>query len=259
MRVGLVYGGLSVTALIEDDGCGFDLASITGAPSSPNRGLGLQGLAARASHLGGTLHIDSTPQWGTRVRAEVPYSPSMRAETSRSRWRVLVVHDRAVVRAGLVRMLSQVEPDIQVVGEIGDAVQAVEAYELVRPHVVLADLELAHVDGVQLTAYLRAADPDAAVVLLIGSIADDRVRAAARIGAVGFVERDADPADARPVDRRSGTWRFARDRRVPEPLHRVAGRAARRRAPHGQENARCEPSSSAAFPTSASPPSFGSR
>ena len=115
-------------------------------------------------------------------------------QTSRARWRVLVVHGRPVMRAGLVRMLSQVEPDIQVIGEIGDARQAVEAFELLRPHVVLADLDLPHVDGVQLTAYLRAADPAAAVVLLIGSVADDRVRAAAQIGAVGFVERDADPA-----------------------------------------------------------------
>ncbi len=194
VRVGIVYEGPSVTALIEDDGCGFDLATITGALSRPTRGLGLQGLAARASHLGGTLHIDSTPQWGTRVRAELPYFPPTLSETSRSRWRVLVVHGRPVVRAGLVRMLSQVEPDIQVVGEIGDARQAVEAFELLRPHVVLADLDLAHIDGVQLTAYLRAAEPAAAVVLLIGSVADDRVRAAAQIGAVGFVERDADPA-----------------------------------------------------------------
>jgi signal transduction histidine kinase/DNA-binding NarL/FixJ family response regulator len=194
VRVGLVYGGQTVTALIEDDGCGFDLAPITGPPSSPSRGLGLQGLAARARHLGGTLHIESTPQWGTRVRAEVPYFASALSDASRSRWRVLIVHERPVVRAGLVRMLSQIEPDIQVVGEIGDAMQAVDAFELLRPHVVLADLDLSHIDGVQLTAYLRAADPAAAVVLLIDSVTDDRVRAAAQIGAVGFVEHDADPA-----------------------------------------------------------------
>ncbi|MET0783120.1 MAG: GAF domain-containing protein [Leifsonia flava] len=193
VRVGLVYGGQTVTALVEDDGCGFDLASITGRPSSPVRGLGLQGLAARARLLGGSLQVDSTPQWGTRVRAEVPYVASALQDASRSRWRVLVVHDSVVVRAGLVRILSQIEPDIQVVGEIGDAMQAVEAFSLVRPHVVVADIDLSRIDGVQLTSYLRAVDPAAAVVLLIDSVADDRVRAAAQIGAVGFVERDADP------------------------------------------------------------------
>ena len=194
VRVGLVYGGESVTVLVEDDGCGFDLASVTGASASPARGRGLQGLAARARHLGGTLHIDSTPQWGTRVTAEVPYLASALAAELRSRWRVLVVHDRAVVRAGLVRMLSQIEPDIQVVGEVADAMQAVEAFELLRPHVVLADLGLRHIDGVQLTSYLRAVDPAAAVVLLIESVTDDRVRAAAQVGAAGFIEHDAEPA-----------------------------------------------------------------
>ncbi|MET1052755.1 MAG: GAF domain-containing protein [Mycetocola sp.] len=193
VRVGLVYGDQTLTALIEDDGCGFDVAAIPGRAANPARGLGLHGLAARARLIGGTVQIDSTPQWGTRVRAEVPYTVSADTDPARARWRVLVVHDRAVVRAGLVRMLTQTEPDIQVVGEIGDAMQAVEAFSLVRPHVVVADLDLSRIDGVQLTAYLRAADPTAAVVLLIDSVADDRVRAAAQIGAVGFVDHDADP------------------------------------------------------------------
>ena len=194
VRVGLVYGSQSVTALIEDDGCGFDLHEITARPSNPARGLGLRALAARARILGGTLDVDSTPQWGTRVRAEVPYRSSAPLDASRSRWRVLIVHENAVIRAGLVRILGQVEPDVQIVGEIGDASEAVDAFSLLRPHVVLANLDLPRIDGVQLTAYLRAVDPAAAVVLLIESVADDRVRAAAQIGAVGFVEHDADPA-----------------------------------------------------------------
>ena len=111
------------------------------------------------------------------------------------RWRVLVVHESPVVRAGLVRLLGNIEPDIQVVGEVGNAAQAVEAYELVRPHVVLAHLDLPHIDGAQLTSYLRAVDPDASVVLIIHDLDDERVRGAARIGAVGFVEHEADPGD----------------------------------------------------------------
>ena len=78
---------------------------------------------------------------------------------------------------------------------MGDAAQAVEAYELLRPHVVLAHLDLPHIDGVQLTSYLRAVDHDAAIVLLIHELDDERVRGAARIGAVGFIEHEADPGD----------------------------------------------------------------
>jgi DNA-binding NarL/FixJ family response regulator/two-component sensor histidine kinase len=197
VRVGLVYGGETTTVIVEDDGRGFDVAALTAtsAAAAPATAFGLQGLASRAQHLGGTLQVESTPQWGTRIRAEVPYSPTAQVGSARSRWRVLVVHESPVVRAGLVRLLSNVEPEIQVVGEVGDAGQAVEAYELLRPHVVLAHLDLPHIDGVQLTSYLRAVDPDASVVLLIHGLDDERVRGAARIGAVGFVEHEAEPGD----------------------------------------------------------------
>ncbi|WP_025157140.1 GAF domain-containing protein [Leifsonia aquatica] len=193
VRVGIVYGEREVTALIEDDGRGFDVAGLAKAPSRPLRGLGLQGLAARAEHLGGSIHIESTPRWGTRVRAELPVLPPAR-DHEHARWRVLVVHANPLIRSGLVRSLALAEPDIQVVGEVGDAQAAVEAFDLLRPSVVLADLDLPHVDGVQLTSHLRAADDEVRVVLLIGSVADDRLLGGTRVGAAGFVEATADPA-----------------------------------------------------------------
>jgi signal transduction histidine kinase/DNA-binding NarL/FixJ family response regulator len=196
IRVGLVYGSESIAVLVDDDGIGFDAAEFTHPRSSQVRpGLGLRGLVARAQHLGGIVQIDSTPGWGTRVRAELPYeAPSHADGSSRSRWRVLVVHDSPVVRAGLVRMLGLVEPDVQVVGEIGESAQVVEAYELLRPHVVLTHLHMPHIDGVRLTSYLRSADPGAAVVLLVDEVSDDAVRDAAQGGAVGFVKHDVDAA-----------------------------------------------------------------
>ncbi|AMB57778.1 hybrid sensor histidine kinase/response regulator transcription factor [Microterricola viridarii] len=194
VRVGLVYGSQSVSALVEDDGQGFDIEAIGDARHPASRGLGLQSLASRAARLGGTLHIESTPHWGTRVRAELP-STAAGALDSRSRWRVLVVHENAVVRAGLVRVLGHVEPDIEVVGEIAEAGAALEAYELLRPHVVLANLDLPHIDGAQLTSYLRAFDPRASVVLIVRNASDERMRGAARIGATGFVEYAADPIE----------------------------------------------------------------
>lgn len=193
VRVGIVYGEREVTALIEDDGRGFDVGGLAKAPSRPLRGLGLQGLAARAEHLGGSIHIESTPQWGTRVRAELPVAAAARGH-EHARWRVLVAHASPLIRSGLVRSLALAEPDIQVVAEVADAQAAVEAYDLLRPNVVLADLDLPHVDGVQLTSYLRAADDEARVVLLIGSVTDDRLLGGTRVGAAGFVEATADPA-----------------------------------------------------------------
>ncbi len=193
VRVGIVYGEREITALIEDDGRGFDVAGLARAPSRPLRGLGLRGLAARAEHLGGSVHIESTPEWGTRVRAELPVAPP-EPDRTHSRWRLLVAHASPLIRSGLVRSLALAEPDIQVVAEVGDAAAAVEAYDLLRPSVVLADLGLPHVDGVQLVSHLRAADEEARVVLLIDSVGDDRLLGATRIGAAGFVEASADPA-----------------------------------------------------------------
>ena len=70
----------------------------------------------------------------------------------------------------------------------------VDAYGLLRPHVVLTHLRMPHIDGVRLTAYLRAVDPAAAVVLLVDSVSDEGVREAAQGGAVGFVKHDVDAA-----------------------------------------------------------------
>ncbi|KQR52584.1 hypothetical protein ASF88_13800 [Leifsonia sp. Leaf336] len=193
VRVGLVYGEREVTALIEDDGRGFDVTGLSRPPNRPLRGLGLQGLAARAEHLGGSVHVESTPQWGTRVRAELPVA-ALSPEPDRSRWRLLIVHPIPLIRSGLVRSLALAEPDIQVVAEVGDAEAAMEAFDLLRPDVVLSALDLPHVDGTQLTSHLRAVDDEVRVVLLIGSIADDRLIGAAGVGAAGFVELSAEPA-----------------------------------------------------------------
>ena len=195
VRVGLVYGSDSTTVLIEDDGCGFDPSTVLhGVAGRMSQGLGLRGLVARARHLGGSLVVDSTPGWGTRIRAEIPTAPEGPVDPGRSRWRVLVVHDSPVIRAGLVRMLALAEPDIQVVGELADSAQVVDAYQLLHPHVVLTHLRMPHIDGVRLTSYLRAVDPEAAVMLLVDSVSDDGVHEAAQGGAVGFVNHDVDAA-----------------------------------------------------------------
>lgn len=193
VRVGIVYGEREVTALIEDDGRGFDVTGLSRPPNRPLRGLGLQGLAARAEHLGGSVHVESTPQWGTRVRAELPVA-ALSPDPDHARWRLLIVHASPLIRSGLVRSLALAEPDIQVVAEVGDAQAAMEAFDLLRPDVVLSDLDLPHVDGTQLTSHLRAVDDEARVVLLIGSVADDRLIGATRVGAAGFVELTAEPA-----------------------------------------------------------------
>ena len=74
IRIGLQYGADSVALLVEDDGVGFDTSAV-GAPDLTG-GYGLFGMDERARLLGGEVQIDSTPGWGTRIRAVLPYRAS---------------------------------------------------------------------------------------------------------------------------------------------------------------------------------------
>jgi DNA-binding NarL/FixJ family response regulator len=99
---------------------------------------------------------------------------------------LLLVDDEPRVRRGL-RMWFALEPDIRVVGEAADAAEAVALAQALRPDVVLMDVAMPGMDGVQATAALRAAEAPCAVVML--SMRDDpatRVRAEA-VGSFAFV------------------------------------------------------------------------
>ncbi|MCU0263562.1 MAG: response regulator transcription factor [Candidatus Nanopelagicales bacterium] len=106
--------------------------------------------------------------------------------------RVLVVDDHEVVRAGL-RMLLGRAPGIAVVGEASDGAGAVEAVALTGPDVVLMDLSMPGMDGVEATARLTAEHPEVRVVVLTTFADRDHVTAAIDAGAVGFMLKDADP------------------------------------------------------------------
>ncbi|WP_433558334.1 response regulator [Pseudonocardia xinjiangensis] len=191
VRVGMMYGAEDVAVVVEDDGAGFDPAVLTDRRRS---GLGLHGIVARAHRLGAELEIESTPGWGTRVRARIPYEPrdagsAVRADVP---WRVLVVDVRPVVRAGLVRLLAQAEPDIVVVGEIGDAREVVDAVRVLDPHVVLVDLRMPVLDGARLTSYIRAAGPGVSVLVITDDLSDELLRDAVHAGASGCIGTDLD-------------------------------------------------------------------
>ena len=101
---------------------------------------------------------------------------------------VLLVDDRPTVRRGL-RMWLEIEPEVSVVGEAADGEEAVSLAEKLRPDVVLMDVKMPGVDGIEATGKLQAVDPCIAVVIL--SLYDDiDTRARARnAGATAFVAK----------------------------------------------------------------------
>jgi signal transduction histidine kinase/DNA-binding NarL/FixJ family response regulator len=199
VRVGVFYGSDDVIVVVEDDGAGFDVEALK---SRTRDGLGLNGIVARANQLGADLEIESNPGWGTRLRARVPYDTTLLANRAQrgTLWRVLVVNHQAVLRAGLVRLLAGAEPQIQVVGEVGDARDVVDAVRVLEPDVVLLELEMPGLDGARLTSYIRAGSPDVAVLLVAGDGSEALLRNAVSAGARGAVGLDVDgPSLARAV------------------------------------------------------------
>jgi DNA-binding NarL/FixJ family response regulator len=110
--------------------------------------------------------------------------------------RVFLVDDQALVRAGF-RMLIEAQPDMEVVGEADGGRTALEALAVTRADVVLMDVRMPGVDGVQATERLLArspADPPKVIVLTTFDL-DEYVFAAIRAGASGFLLKDARPEE----------------------------------------------------------------
>ena len=188
VRVGVVYGSDGVSVIVEDDGRGFDLIA---QDARHHGGMGLAALVGRAAQVGGRVQIDSTPGWGTRIRADVPYEHQLGHLADRPRLRVIVAHDQPAMRAGLVKLLDTSEPGVQVVAEAADVTAAVDAVALLHPDVVLANLRLPGERG--LMAALHEADPEVAVIGLVDDpAAEAEVRSWAADGVRGLVPRDVD-------------------------------------------------------------------
>lgn len=108
--------------------------------------------------------------------------------------RVLLVDDQSLVRMGF-RMILEAETDITVVGEAGDGAAAVSMTAALRPDVVVMDVRMPGVDGIDATAAITAAGGPARVLILTTYDLDRYVYAGLRAGASGFLLKDAPPAD----------------------------------------------------------------
>jgi DNA-binding NarL/FixJ family response regulator len=108
--------------------------------------------------------------------------------------RVVVADDQALVRSGF-RMILDAKPDLEVVGEAGDGREAVALVEREHPDVVLMDVRMPEVDGLEATRRIVASGSPTRVIILTTYDVDDSVFAALRAGASGFLLKDARPAE----------------------------------------------------------------
>jgi DNA-binding NarL/FixJ family response regulator len=108
--------------------------------------------------------------------------------------RVLIVDDQALVRAGF-RMILEAQPDIEVVGEAGDGSAAIDAVRTLRPDVVLMDIRMPGVDGIEATRRLSEAGVPGKIVILTTYDLDEYVFDALAAGASGFLLKHVPPEE----------------------------------------------------------------
>jgi NarL family two-component system response regulator LiaR len=108
--------------------------------------------------------------------------------------RVLVTDDHLIVRKG-IRALLATEPNIEVVGEAQDGHRAIEEAARLRPDVILMDLVMPGMDGLEAIGHIVARQPETRILVLTSFSGDDKVFPAIKAGALGYLLKDSGPED----------------------------------------------------------------
>jgi len=135
--------------------------------------------------------------------------------------RVLVVDDQTAVREGLTTLLSTL-PGIEVVAAAADGEEALARVQESAPDVVLMDLRMPRVDGVEATRRIRSAYPATQVVVLTTYADDDSIFGALRAGAIGYLTKDAGRDEIRRALEAAGSGQAVLDSEVQARLVEVA-------------------------------------
>ena len=208
---------------VRDAGVGFNLSAVAAAAAVPADGLsskfGLFSIQERMRALGGAFVIESTPERGTIARLVLPIKetnhnrpeaapPSTEQDDTsinrpgaleprctehpsiRHRIRVLLVDDHAMVRQGLRSILSDY-PEIDIVGEANDGIEALCSVEQHRPAVVMMDINMPNMDGIEATARIKARYPDIQIIGLSVNAGSQNEAAMQRCGAAMLLSKES--------------------------------------------------------------------
>ncbi|MFQ6019125.1 MAG: response regulator [Dehalococcoidia bacterium] len=193
----LRFGPEAVMLSISDNGIGFDPAVVS--EKGPDKGhFGLTGARERALLAGGDLRVESAPDQGTTVTAQIPITKTVAVETARqevgfpaqdSRIRILLVDDHAVFRQGLRQILEQL-PDIEVIGEAAEGGEALGKVQSLRPDVAVVDVQLPGMSGIEVVADLASQGSGTRSLILSAHRDGDLVLQAIRAGARAYLLKD---------------------------------------------------------------------
>lgn len=193
-----VTGGRGVVNVcVSDNGVGMDLRRL-----SEGTTLGLLGMRERAGLVGGKVNIRSNPGGGLKVVASLPTGPARPVtgvppspgaggaarHRDRGDIRVLLVDDHSLVRAGLRRVLEQAS-DIRIVAEARDGREALDCYQEVGPDVVVMDISMPELDGMEASRRLLSTDPQARILMLTRFEEEQYAIRALKAGSLGYLTK----------------------------------------------------------------------
>jgi PAS domain S-box-containing protein len=207
------FGDDQVEIIVSDNGPGFDTA--TAGVQGTDVGFGLFSIRERIDFLGGRLDLESAIGIGTRITILAPMpkpqkKPSMHVAgamhapgsvvaagqliecapgDSRRRTRVLVADDHKIMREGLIRLL-QAEVDIEVIGEASDGQMAVKQAHTLKPDVIIMDVSMPRLNGVEATRRIVAETPGIRIIGLSMFEEAELATAMLKAGATAYLAKD---------------------------------------------------------------------
>lgn len=170
-----------VVLAVADQGRGFDRSAMQSLDGAETAGAGLAGIRRRVELLGGTMEISSILGEGAEFILRVPCEVVEEAEATPEqaqpamgqagasgpsrggRWRVVVVDDHDIVREGIVGLLED-HPQMEVVGEACDGRTAIAMAEELQPDVMVMDVNMPEVNGIEATRRISAASPEIRII-----------------------------------------------------------------------------------------------
>ena len=193
--------------IVSDNGSGFEVENLHSRMDRAT-GMGLFSIRERLGYLGGRMEIESRTGRGSRFRLIAPSVPAAQQSTARQaqpgvsilmttpsageedakKIRIVLVDDHMVMRQGLAGLL-QTEPDLAVVGEASDGVSAVKLIRKTRPDVVLMDINMPGLDGIQVTRIIKREIPEIKIIGLSMFSEGEQAAAIREAGAMDYLTK----------------------------------------------------------------------
>jgi len=244
VEVGARRSGDTIQIHVEDDGVGFDPFEVA-SHRGKEGGFGLFNISERLGYLDGRMEISSTPETGTRVTLIAPLKREIKEQPVPSRAAealteglivradhaitVLLAEDHKITREG-IRALLEKEPDIDVVAEADNGRKAVELAKELVPDVVIMDIAMPELNGIEATRQIVSAGTGTKIIALSMHSDKQYVLEMLRAGASGYLLKDCAQSDlARAVRTVDSNLAFF----SPEIADNVVEEYARHRAKDG--------------------------